>query len=42
MFQDILEAVWNRWTGLLDWTTGLEYWNSLNCCKKPFCDMTDF
>jgi len=29
-------AVWNRWTGLLDWTTGLEYWNGLNCCKKPF------
>jgi len=22
-------AVWNRWTGLLDWTTGLEYWNDL-------------
>jgi len=26
---DCLMAVWNRWTGLLDWTTGLEYWNNL-------------
>jgi len=21
--------VWNWWTGLLDWNTGLEYWNGL-------------
>ena len=35
-------AVWNRWTGLLDWNTGLEYWNGLNCYKTPFCDMTAF
>jgi len=21
---------------LVDWTTGMEYWNGLNCCKKPF------
>ena len=20
----------------VDWTTGLEYWDGLNCCKKPF------
>ena len=25
-------AVWNQWTGLAN---GLEYWNGLNCCKKP-------
>jgi len=29
-------AVWNQRTGLLDWDTGLEYWNGLNCCKKSF------
>ena len=34
--------VWNQWTGLPDWNTELEYWNGLNCCKKPFCDMTAF
>jgi len=22
-------AVWNRWTGLMDWTTGLEYWTGI-------------
>jgi len=21
---------------LVDWNTGLEYWNGLNCCKKSF------
>ena len=26
----------------VDWITGLEYWNGLNCCKKPFLDMTAF
>ena len=35
-------AVWNRWTGLLDWNTGLEYWNGPNCRKSLFLDMTDF
>jgi len=42
-------AVWNQWTGLLNWNTGLEYWtgileywNGLNCYKKPFCDTTAF
>jgi len=24
-----VEAVYNRWTGLLDWTTGLDYWTGL-------------
>ena len=32
-------AVWNRWTGLLDWNTGLEHWNGLNYCTF---DMTAF
>ena len=31
-----VQAVWNRWTGLLDWNIELEYRNGLNCCKKPF------
>ena len=22
-------AVSNRWTGLLEWTTGMDYWNGL-------------
>ena len=22
-------AVWNRWTGLMDWNTGIEYWNGI-------------
>ena len=22
-------GVYNRWTGLLDWTTGLDYWTGL-------------
>ena len=25
----ILLAVSNQWTGLLDWTTGMDYWNDL-------------
>jgi len=29
-------------SGMVDWTTGLEYWNGLNCCIKPFLDMTAF
>jgi len=29
-------AIWNQWTGLPDWDTGLDCWNGLNCCKKPF------
>ena len=23
---DIIKAVYNRWTGLVDWTSGLDYW----------------
>ena len=23
------EAVWNWWTGLLDWNTGLDYWTGI-------------
>ena len=23
------KAVSNRWTGLLEWTTGMDYWNGL-------------
>jgi len=22
-------AVWNQWTGILDWNTGLEYWTGI-------------
>ena len=32
-------AVYNRWTGLLDWTTGLDYWTTgltQNSMKRPF------
>jgi len=32
-------AVYNRWTGLLDWTTGLDYWTTgltQNSKKRPF------
>jgi len=25
----IIQAVWNQWTRLLDWTTGLDYWTGL-------------
>ena len=25
----IITAVCNRWTGLLDWKTGMDYWNNL-------------
>jgi len=38
----VRRAVWNQWTGLLDYNTGLEYWNGLNCYKKLFLDMTAF
>ena len=24
-----MKAVSNRWTGLLEWTTGMDYWNGL-------------
>ena len=24
-----IKAVSNRWTGLLEWTTGMDYWNGL-------------
>ena len=27
--QGISKGVMNQWTGLLDWTTGVEYWNDL-------------
>ena len=26
-------AVMNQWTVPLDWNSGMEYWNSLNCNK---------
>ena len=26
----------------VDWTTGLEYWNGLNCYKSLFLGMTTF
>ena len=38
----INKAVWNQWTGLLDWNTGLEYWNGLNYHESLFLDMTAF
>ena len=25
-----------HWTGLLEWTTGLDYWTHPNCYKIPF------
>ena len=28
-----LMAVNNRWTGLLEWTTGMDYWTDLFCTK---------
>jgi len=36
----IADCVWHRWCPKvclksMDWTTGLEYWNGLNCCTKP-------
>ena len=31
-------AVYNHWTGLLEWTTGMDYWTDLFCTKNHFCD----
>ena len=22
-------GVWNQWNGMVEWTTGMEYWNGL-------------
>ena len=27
-----MTGVSNRWTGLLDWTTGLDYWTAIILC----------
>ena len=32
----VLQGVSIHWTGLLDWTTGLEYWTDLLNHKKQF------
>ena len=29
-------AVNNHWTGLLEWTTGMDYWTDLFCAKNHF------
>jgi len=26
-----VKAVMNQWTVQLEWNTGMQYWNSLNC-----------
>jgi len=31
-----LRGVSIHWTGLLEWTTGLDYWTHPNCYKIPF------
>ena len=29
-------AVTNHWTGLLEWTSGMDYWTDLFCTKNHF------
>ena len=33
VYHRVLMAVNNRWTGLLEWTTGMDYWTDLFCTK---------
>ena len=32
----ITEGVSIHWTGLAEWTTGMDYWTHPNCYKIPF------
>ena len=27
-------AVWNQWNGMVEWTSGMEYWNDLLSLKS--------
>jgi len=38
----IATAVPIHWTGLLDWTTGLDYWTYPNCHKIPYYSGKDW
>ena len=37
-------GVWNQWNGMVEWTTGMEYWNGLGqdlcTCTKSIVSTT--
>ena len=32
-----LQVVYNHWTGLVDWTGGLDWWTDILYAKNHFC-----